>query len=143
VVQAIGGWDDRLRSYEHSDFFLRLNEVCSLQGIPDVTYRLRDHQGTRRSRDLIDRARAMDVTEARHRATFREHRRSHAKFVATAGITYLRAGAWRDAVRCTARAVAIDPTRGRSWVQFAEALLGPRVRRAIARRGDLVDDGAA
>jgi glycosyltransferase involved in cell wall biosynthesis len=142
VVLAIGGWDQDLRSWEHSDFFLRLNAVCSLQGIDDVTYRLRDHVGVRRSRDLTGRAEAMERTVDRHRATFRQHRRRYAHFVATAGITYLRAGEWGNAVRCTGKAVLIDPRRGRSWIQLGQALLGPRVRRAYERRWRGTGDGS-
>ncbi|NJO09810.1 MAG: glycosyltransferase family 2 protein [Leptolyngbyaceae cyanobacterium SL_1_1] len=40
VIQAAGGWDETFRSRVHSELFLRLNPICSIMGISEITYRL-------------------------------------------------------------------------------------------------------
>ena len=40
LLRSLGGFDPTLRSRAMSDLFLRLNPVCSILGIPTVTYRL-------------------------------------------------------------------------------------------------------
>jgi glycosyltransferase involved in cell wall biosynthesis len=51
VLLAIDGLDESFRSRVVTELFWRLNAVCSLQGIEDVTYELRAHDGPRLSGD--------------------------------------------------------------------------------------------
>ncbi|MDQ3957943.1 MAG: glycosyltransferase family 2 protein, partial [Actinomycetota bacterium] len=47
LLLGIGGWDERLRAFEHGDLLFRLNEVSSLQAIEKTTYLMSDHGGER------------------------------------------------------------------------------------------------
>jgi glycosyltransferase involved in cell wall biosynthesis len=76
LLLGIGGWDETFASRQHTELFLRLNPVCSLQGVAEVTYVRRRHTGGRVStdpnrRDLgpcaTGRAAAHPATDDRHR----------------------------------------------------------------------------
>jgi glycosyltransferase involved in cell wall biosynthesis len=141
LLREIGGWDPDLWGSEHDDLFLRLNAICSLEGVPQITYRMRAHAGPRRSQDLLSRARAMIRTVDKHRAVFDQHRARHGKYLGVAGLALLRAGLWRPAVDTTTRALLVSPRQLRLWLWWAAALAGPstwklagRLRRR-ARRG--------
>ena len=131
VVREIGGFDESLRGSEHDDFFLRLNAVSSIQGIPDVLYSIRAHDGPRLSKALLERAEGMGRTVSKHRATFSEHPRRFSAYLATMGMTYLRAGIWGKAVVAMARAVWVDPLRSRNYLWLLAALAGPYALRVF------------
>lgn len=133
LLRSIGGWDEKIRSAEHDDLFLRLNAVCSLQGTPDVGYRLHSPSGPRLSAALLARADGMRRTWTKHRKVFAHHRRRESTYLGTTGTTYLRAGRWGPAVRATTRSLMLDPSRPRALRQWTAALAGPRVRAAYDR----------
>ncbi|MDP8959770.1 MAG: hypothetical protein M3N51_11425, partial [Actinomycetota bacterium] len=133
VVESIGGWDEQLRGTEHDDFFLRLNAVCSIQGMPQVTYRMTVHTGARLSEMLLARAEAMRYTLEKHREVFVLHRRRRALYLSAMGITYLRAGSWASAVRATSHAVLLDPLHPRTLLWWVASLSGPRVLEMVRR----------
>ncbi len=51
VLLDIGGWDGSFLSLVNQELFLRLNPVCSLLGLPEVTYQHVQHDGYRLSGD--------------------------------------------------------------------------------------------
>jgi len=83
VVRSIGAWDENLRASEHDDFFLRLNEASSIQGIAAVTYRITAHQGPRLSKAILERAEGMRRTVQKHEKTFRLHPRRYSNYLST------------------------------------------------------------
>lgn len=125
VIRSVGGFDEQLLASVHDDFFLRVNEASSIQGAPVVTYRITAHQGSRVSKSVLERARAMDRTVAKHRAKFSAHPRRYARYLSRMGVTYLRAGKWGSAVRATTRAVVVDPTHADSYRWWLASLAGP------------------
>jgi hypothetical protein len=140
VLRGIGGWDDQIRSWEHDDMFLRLNAVCSIQGVPEVTYRASSHSGSRLHDQMLACAEGMDRTARKHYKIFELHPRRHAHYLGAMGIAYLKAGKWARAVSATSRAVLRDPRQRRLWVWWIASLFGPRAvslyRRA--KRGQLL-----
>lgn len=129
VLVDIGGWDENLLASEHDDLFLRLNLVSSIEGAEEVAYRQRSEATDRRSADLLARARAMERTFDKHRPRFEGHPRRAARYLRVAGVTYLRAGRWWSAVRCTFLSVRMDPRSGEGWRWALAALGGPVLRR--------------
>ena len=137
VLIAIGGWDPTIRSWEDSDFGLRLNKVCSLVGVRAVGYRVHLHATPHLRGDSLEAARGIERTLRKHRATFGRYRRRHAHYLGAMGVEYLKAGRWGRAVAGTSRAVVRDPRQGRLWLWWAAALAGPRAlrfRRRLRRR---------
>ena len=49
VLRSIGGWDETTKGWEMDDLLIRLVQVCSIQGAPEVTYRRYRHGGPRKS----------------------------------------------------------------------------------------------
>lgn len=138
VVRKIGGFDAALPASEHDDFFLRLNAASSILGLHRVMYDMTAHHGQRLSKATLARAQGMELTVARHRAVFAEHRHHYAHYQATIGVTYLRAGEWWPAVKATTRALLIDPRQWRNYKWWLVSLAGPwpvHLRRRLRRQG--------
>lgn len=137
VVTQMGGFDAELPASEHDDFFLRLNAISSIQGYRQVTYQITAHGGPRLSKAILERARGMELTVAKHRATFAQHPRRYAHYLATIGVTYLRGGRWLPAIKATTRSLTVDPRRPRAWLWWLATLAGPwplELRRRLRRR---------
>ncbi|EDX85312.1 glycosyl transferase, group 2 family protein [Synechococcus sp. PCC 7335] len=81
VLLAIGGFDETFRSRVHSELFLRLNQVCSLVGLPTTTYRLMAHEGPRVSSNLGLRQASFKQLVSKHRELFEAHPEQFAKFL--------------------------------------------------------------
>ncbi|AFZ58608.1 glycosyltransferase [Anabaena cylindrica FACHB-243] len=81
TLQKIGGWDDQMRSRVHSELFLRLNPVCSIIGLPIITYQLYNHEGLRVSRNPILRQESFLRLVHKHKSLFQAHPQMFAKFI--------------------------------------------------------------
>jgi glycosyltransferase involved in cell wall biosynthesis len=125
VVRTIGGWDPALRTWEHTDFFLRLNAVCSIQGLDRVTYRRLGHRSDRLSQHLPDRADSIQRTLAKHAVAFARHPRRRAHYLRALGLARLRMGQWGPAVSASARALLVAPGSAKGAGQLLASLSGP------------------
>ncbi|MBW4448751.1 MAG: hypothetical protein KME38_18290, partial [Spirirestis rafaelensis WJT71-NPBG6] len=81
VLHQINGWDEKFRSRVHSELFLRLNPVCSILGLPVVTYQLTAHDGVRVSRDVTLRQESFQRLVRKHESIFKAHPKMFASFV--------------------------------------------------------------
>jgi hypothetical protein len=130
VLRGIGGWDPSFRSRTVTELFLRLNPVCSLQGVDTVTYHLRDHPGWRVSRDPDLRQASFDQLVAKHRSLFRAHPDGYADLLVDHAVVCLRDGNRRSALAALATATRRSPRqliRRRGTVRTAgRALLARR-----------------
>jgi len=131
LLKEIGGFDPNLRSWEHDDLILRLNAVCSIESLDDLSVVKHDHRGVRRHQDHLDVARAIEATWIKHRRLLRGYPQKEAKYLSTAGTAYLQAGKWGDAVRMTSRGLRTRPNR-HTAERFAAAVLGPHLSRGLA-----------
>lgn len=125
LLQGLGGFDEELMSSVHSELLLRINAVCSIEGVPEVTYRIKRHTGANVHGNVRARALAMERTVAKHRETFKLHPASYARYLSAMGVAFVRAGMWLAALRATTRALLTYP---RSWKvvrSFLISLAGP------------------
>lgn len=81
VLLGIGGFDESFPSRVHTELFLRLNPVCSILGLPTVTYQLFAHQGTRVSRDSSLRQVVFNRLVRKHESLFNAHPKAFANFL--------------------------------------------------------------
>ena len=82
VLLGMGGFDPTFSSRVHTECFLRLNPVCSLWGVPDVTYHLSAHEGVRVSSNPRRRQQNFERLLTKHHALFTSHsRQKFADFV--------------------------------------------------------------
>lgn len=81
VFLSLNGYDETFLSRVHTEFFLRLNPVCSILGLDSVTYRLISHNGPRISRDPSLRQVSFHRLVEKHRKVFEAHPKMFADFV--------------------------------------------------------------
>ncbi len=110
VVLQIGGWDEQFRSRVHSEFFLRLNPVCTLIGLPTVTYQLRCHSGVRVSSNPVLRQESFHRLIQKHQVAFESHPRQFAQFIYRHARNSWQEGQFQTALLAIAWALKIDPT---------------------------------
>jgi glycosyltransferase involved in cell wall biosynthesis len=109
VLRGVGGWDESFRSRVHSELFLRLNPVCSLVGLPEVTYRLSVHEGPRVSRDRSLRQESFRRLVSKHRDAFEAHPARFAEFAFAHADRSLQDGQIWAAAATLARAARLAP----------------------------------
>jgi glycosyltransferase involved in cell wall biosynthesis len=136
VLREMGGFDEEIRASEHTDLYLRLARVVSLEGVRLVTYRALEHPGTRVSKSNLLRALGMARTHAKHRHVFRSDPRQEADYLGRAGMRFLSAGRWGGALHLTLRALVRDPRRPGAVQQAILALAGPRLATPYIRVSD-------
>ena len=109
LLRAIGGFDESLAALPYTELFLRLNAVCSILGLPEVTYRQYLHDGSRLSRDPSRRRLDYDRLVARHRDFFAAHPRAFAEFTLRQARALYAFGDRRGAVAGLATILRRDP----------------------------------
>jgi glycosyltransferase involved in cell wall biosynthesis len=109
LLRSLGGFDPTLRSRAMSDLFLRLNPVCSILGIPSVTYRLSRTAGPRDSRDQGGLERGFWQLVEKHRALFESHPEGYAEALLGHARMSLVVGPRRAVVPAIARALRVAP----------------------------------
>lgn len=110
VLLSIGGFDESFTSRVHTELFLRLNPVCSLVGLPIVTYRLYAHEGPRVSSNLERRQQNFHRLLKKHQAVFLKYpRRRYADFVFNHAYMLRRNGYHMAAFKALGQALKIHP----------------------------------
>lgn len=124
LFQQVGGFDPALSQCADWDMWIRLAAVTDFIRLDNVLVRYRKHDRSmsrdvalleRDSRIVLDKAFAMpDLPPALRRLRRRLIARN---YMVVAG-SYFRIGAWRDFLRCAARAVALAPAQMAYLAQF-------------------------
>jgi glycosyltransferase involved in cell wall biosynthesis len=109
VLLDVGGFDETFRSRVTTELFLRLNPVCAIDGIADVTYELTAHPGPRLSRDPALREDSFRQLIATHRELFAAHPAGHARLLREHARSCLEEGRRWSAARATLAAARHDP----------------------------------
>jgi glycosyltransferase involved in cell wall biosynthesis len=112
LLRALGGFDEALGALPYTELFLRLNPVCSILGLPVVTYRQLVHDGARLSRDPSRRRADHAHLVAKHRALFA----SQPRLLSALTVRHARAlyafGDVRGAIATLANVLRRDPLYG-------------------------------
>jgi glycosyltransferase involved in cell wall biosynthesis len=109
VLLDVGGYDEALRTREHTDLFLRLNPVCSLLGVPVVAYRHLSHGRSRLSKDPASRQCHFERLVRKHDALLRAHPRGFARFLFEHAVTSWEMGQRTASAASVLRAARHDP----------------------------------
>ncbi|MBE9061416.1 glycosyltransferase family 2 protein [cf. Phormidesmis sp. LEGE 11477] len=109
VLLGIGGFDETFQSRVHSELFLRLNQVCSLMGLPIITYRLMAHEGYRVSSNPDLRQTSFKQLIAKHRSLFEAHPAQFAKFLYEHARKSSKSGQKQAALKALAWAFKVHP----------------------------------
>jgi len=115
LLLEIGGYDESFTSRVHTEMFLRLNPVCSILGLPTVTYQLTAHEGERISRNPALRQVNFERLLNKHESLFSLHPKTFAKFLCDHAERSLELGQPKAAITSLLRALKLDlkPTLGR------------------------------
>lgn len=115
LLLEIGGYDEAFTSRVHTEMFLRLNPICSILGLPTVTYQLTAHEGERISRNPALRQVNFERLVNKHESLFRLHPQTFAKFLCDHAERSLELGQPKAAILSLLRAMKLDlkPTLGR------------------------------
>lgn len=109
VLRSIGGFDESFSSRIHTELFLRLNLVCSILGIPEVTYRLYEHDRFRVSTDPTRRQINFDRLVEKHREIFQAHPKMFADSLFNQAMMSYRLGQIQAAAKNLAWAMKVHP----------------------------------
>jgi glycosyltransferase involved in cell wall biosynthesis len=120
LLLELGGWDEVFRGRLRHEFLLRLNPICSLQGVNRVGYQALDHgSGPRLSTDDLLMHEALQLLVAKHRALFESHGPRYAHYLRSDARLLHRLGRRREAAVALARAFRYDRARTMKWVRRA------------------------
>lgn len=112
VFLGMGGFDPDFSSRIHTELFLRLNPVCSLWGVPEITYHLTAHAGVRVSSNPLRRQLSFEQLLQKHGALFRSHsRQAFADFVINHADMLRRNGQYWLALKALGQASLIHPVQ--------------------------------
>ena len=109
VFLSIGGFDESYSSRETTELFLRLNPVCSILGIPQITYKSIEHEEFRLSGDRTQRQTAFNHLVEKHRKTFIAHPKGFANLIFNHAITSYKIGQTKAAAKNLAWAMKVHP----------------------------------
>ena len=107
LLLEIGGYDETFTSRVHTEMFLRLNPVCSILGLPTVTYQLTAHDGARISRNPALRQVNFERLMNKHESLFKLHPKTFAKFLCDHAEKSLELGQPKAAISCLLRAIKL------------------------------------
>jgi glycosyltransferase involved in cell wall biosynthesis len=133
VLRAIGGWDGAIKGLEDDDLLLRLIQVCSIDALPRVTYRLHAHDGPRLHRDAVAMIEGMRTTMARYPGIYARYPQVRAKYLAMMSRLYLEDGQHGRALGLAILALRFDPRRPHALQQVVAALVGRDAYRLLRR----------
>lgn len=125
VLLSIGGFDESFTSRIHTELFLRLNPVCSLLGLPAVTYRLFEHEGQRVSSNPSLRQTNFNRLVDKHRSLFETHPKMFANFIYEHAIASYKLGQTSAYLKSLGWAMRVNPlhTVARMASPFKRSLL--------------------
>ena len=109
LLAGLGGFDARIRSRQMSDLFLRLNPICSIEGLAEVTMRLTRLGGARLSRNQASLEEGFEAFVRKHRVLLESHPRGYADALLGHARMSLVAGPRRAAPAAFARALRVAP----------------------------------
>lgn len=109
VFLAVGGFDESFTSRETTELFLRLNPVCSILGIPQITYRLIKHQGFQLSSDSTQRQTSFDRLVKKHQKTFQAYPKGFADLIYNEVVKSYQLGLKQVALKNLVWAMKVNP----------------------------------
>jgi glycosyltransferase involved in cell wall biosynthesis len=128
LVLDLGGWDEAFRARVRHEFFLRLNPVCSLQGIDAVGYHAVDHgSGPRVSKDDLLKHDTLRLLVEKHRDLFESHPIRYAHYLRLDAGRLRRLGRRRESAAALVGALRRD--RGGTVWWLREAARAQAMRR--------------
>ena len=109
LLADLGGFDPGIRSRQMSDLFVRLNPICSIEGLPEVTMRLYRTGDASLSRNQASLVEGFEAFVHKHRALLESHPRGYADALLGHARMSLVTGPRRQVPIALARALRVAP----------------------------------
>lgn len=109
TLRTIGGWDETFRSRSQTELLLRLNPVCSIEGLPTVTLRHVAHSEPRLSSSWEIRVDSIRRLLEKHERTFADRPSARAALLRDLARSELRLGRRRHALAALMESVRAAP----------------------------------
>jgi glycosyltransferase involved in cell wall biosynthesis len=120
LVLELGGWDEAFRARVRHEFLLRLNPVCSLQGVDRIGYQAVDHgSGPRVSKNDVLKHETLELLVEKHRALFESHGARYAHYLRIDARRLRALGRRREAAASLGRAFRYDLRGTAAWARTA------------------------
>ena len=113
--EALLRLDERLVASHDVDWWIRLAQAQTVTTVPRVGYLHRYHPGDRHRNAAPVRVRCLQMILELHAPYFASHRTARAFHLKRLGLTALRAGERRTAVRAFARSLVVRPRVRTAW----------------------------
>jgi hypothetical protein len=111
LLFAVGLWDESLRSSARHELFLRLNPVCSILGLPVVTYQRFHHGVSQVHLNHACKHESFVYIEQKHRALFEAHPERYAHYLRRDADRLFLMGQRSKAITRLAHALRLTPLR--------------------------------
>jgi len=136
VFSELGGFNVDLPAHQHTEFRMRLFELCErrdyrIVSIPDRLVRAHRHDGQSIRRDARAKLEATDYILTHHRDKFQSPR-SISSWLASAGGCAAELGRYQDARAYFGEAIRMQPTYWKNYVRLA-ICYAPCIRRLFWR----------
>jgi glycosyltransferase involved in cell wall biosynthesis len=120
LALELGGWDEAFRNRVRHEFLLRLNPVCSLQGVDRIGYQAVDHSSSPRySKNVVLSHETFELLVEKHRSLFESHGTRYAHYLRADARRLHALGRRREAAAAVARALKYDRARTVKWMRRA------------------------
>lgn len=141
LMEQVGGYDPRLVWGEHTDLLVRLAEVSRFGGTPEVGVTVvKDHGAERTGRNWRRKVEGVSIILEKHAQTFAADPVMRVQYRHILGVSQLRAGDRKDAVRTFARLVRGGPGIGRRVRAFGHLCVAATgatwLWRALSKQGE-------
>lgn len=134
LFRLLGGFDERLRNLEHTEFALRLGRFTTATGFPcrmvhKGLIRRTLHRGACASQQNAEMIESVEYLLTRHADLLRRSPESRAGHLSVAGVRSLQLGRLNQARSFFLRALLARPGQLKSWLRLLSCTLpGPAVR---------------
>lgn len=124
AVLAVGGYDDRIKTSEDWEFYLRLAKKYPFEYVAKPVVKIIEHHGARLSDLQKDAAATELIVLNEFSETFKKFPKRRSFFLQSVGGKYCRIGEMKEGRRYFLQAIRAYPVNFEAYLQFTSALFG-------------------
>ncbi len=127
VFTVVGGYDEKIKTSEDWEFYLRLARKYEFDFVPKSVVRIRQHAGPRLGDRLEDAAYTEIVACEEFGDILKDRPRCHSNYLQTIGGKYCRVGKSKIGRKYLREAISKDPLNVVAYVQYTFSFLGKKL----------------
>jgi len=131
VLEKLGGYDERVKTSEDWEFYLRLMREFEVDFVPLPVVNIREHTGARLGDRLKDAAETELTVCEKFEDFFKQNPHCHASYLLAIGGKYCRVGELKEGRKYLRQAIYRAPFYLIPYLQYIFSLLGSSLYRKI------------